>query len=118
MWQTGAIGAEPAGQSVVEGGPIPYKPEKLDKKKANFENRRTNDPEAKCYMPGIPRANYMPYPFQIIQIPQGHPVRLRVCERQSPGKHGQAARSRLGHLDGDQQRPLGRGYAGNRRYRS
>ena len=54
MWQTGAIGAEPAGQSVVEGGSIPYKPEELAKKKANFENRRTNDPEAKCYMPGIP----------------------------------------------------------------
>ncbi len=71
MWQLGAIAAEPAGQSVVEGGSIPYKPEKLAKKKDNFENRRTSDPEAKCYMPGIPRANYMPYPFQIIQSPKG-----------------------------------------------
>jgi hypothetical protein len=71
LWQLGAIGSEPAGQSVVEGGSIPYKPEKLAKKKDNFENRRTNDPEAKCYMPGIPRANYMPYPFQIIQSPKG-----------------------------------------------
>ena len=71
LWQLGAIGAEPAGQSVVEGGSIPYKPEKLAKKKENFENRRTNDPEAKCYMPGVPRANYMPYPFQIIQSPKG-----------------------------------------------
>jgi hypothetical protein len=71
MWQTGAIASEPAGQSVVEGGTIPYKPEALAKKKANFENRRTNDPEAKCYMPGIPRANYMPYPFQIVQTPRG-----------------------------------------------
>ncbi len=71
MWQTGAIGSEPAGQSVVEGGVIPYKPEALEKKKANFTNRRTNDPEAKCYMPGIPRANYMPYPFQIVQTPRG-----------------------------------------------
>src|SRR5579863_5663791 len=71
MWQTGAIGAEPAGQSVVQGGPIPYKPEKLAKKKENYENRRTNDPEAKCYMPGVPRGNYMPYPFQIIQSPKG-----------------------------------------------
>ena len=71
MWQLGAIGAEPAGQSVVEGGSIPYKPEKLAKKKEKFENRRTNDPEAKCYMPGVPRANYMPYPFQIIQSPKG-----------------------------------------------
>jgi len=71
LWQTGAIGSEPAGQSVVEGGVIPYKPEALEKKKANFANRRTNDPEAKCYMPGIPRANYMPYPFQIVQTPRG-----------------------------------------------
>jgi len=71
MWQTGAIGSEPAGESVVEGGVIPYKPEALEKKKANFTNRRTNDPEAKCYMPGIPRANYMPYPFQIVQTPRG-----------------------------------------------
>ena len=71
LWQTGAIGAEPAGQSVVEGGVIPYKPAALEKKKANFANRRANDPEAKCYMPGIPRANYMPYPFQIVQTPRG-----------------------------------------------
>jgi hypothetical protein len=71
MWQTGAIGAEPAGQSVVEGGEIPYLPAALEAKKMNFANRRTNDPEAKCYMPGIPRANYMPYPFQIVQSPRG-----------------------------------------------
>lgn len=68
MWETGAIGSAPAGRSVVEGGiEIPYKPEALARKKQNFEKRRTDDPEAKCYMPGIPRANYMPYPFQIVQ---------------------------------------------------
>ena len=33
--------------------------------------RRTEDPEAKCYMPGIPRANYMPFPFQIVQSNKG-----------------------------------------------
>ena len=71
MWETGAIGAVPAGQSVVEGGAIPYLPAALQKKQTNFANRRTNDPEAKCYMPGVPRANYMPYPFQIVQSPQG-----------------------------------------------
>jgi len=65
--QTGAIGAVPAGQSVVEGGEIPYKPEALKKKQENFAKRMTEDPEAKCYMPGIPRATYMPYPFQIVQ---------------------------------------------------
>lgn len=71
MWQNGAIGAEPAGQGVVEGGEIPYLPAALEQKKTNFANRRTNDPEAKCYLPGIPRANYMPYPFQIVQSPRG-----------------------------------------------
>ena len=71
MWQTGAIGAEPAGQGIVEGGAIPYLAAALEQKKANFANRRTSDPEAKCYMPGIPRANYMPFPFQIVQSPRG-----------------------------------------------
>src|ERR1700679_539663 len=41
MWQTGAINSEPAGSSVVEGGAIPYKPDALEKKKANFAARRT-----------------------------------------------------------------------------
>ena len=67
FWQTGAIGAIPAGQTVVEGGEIPYKPEALKKKQENFQKRMTEDPEAKCYMPGIPRATYLPYPFQIVQ---------------------------------------------------
>ena len=71
LWQLGAIGAEPAGITVVDGGSIPYLPAALEKKKKNWDNRRTDDPEAKCYMPGIPRANYMPHPFQIVQSPQG-----------------------------------------------
>ena len=71
MWQTGAIGAEPAGEGVVEGGSIPYLPAALERKRANFANRRTSDPEAKCYLPGIPRANYLPYPFQVVQSPSG-----------------------------------------------
>jgi hypothetical protein len=66
----GAIGAVPAGQSVVEGGEIPYRPEALAKKKENYANRLKLDPEVKCYLPGVPRATYMPYPFQIIQTPQ------------------------------------------------
>jgi hypothetical protein len=63
----GAVGAEPGGLGVVEGGEIPYLPETAAKKKANFENRLTDDPEIKCYLPGVPRATYMPYPFQIVQ---------------------------------------------------
>jgi hypothetical protein len=51
---------------VVEGE-IPYKPEALAKKKENYANRMKLDPEVKCYLPGVPRATYMPYPFQILQ---------------------------------------------------
>lgn len=65
--QLGAIGAIPPGQGVVEGGEIPYKPEAAAKKRENFKNRMSEDPEAKCYLPGVPRAAYLPYPFQIIQ---------------------------------------------------
>ena len=63
----GAIGAVPPGQGIVEGNEIPYQPWALKQKQDNFENRLTEDPEAKCYMPGVPRATYLPYPFQIIQ---------------------------------------------------
>jgi hypothetical protein len=65
----GAIGAEPGGLGVVEGGEIPYLPAALAKKKENYANRLTLDPEVKCYMPGVPRATYMPQPFQIVQTP-------------------------------------------------
>src|ERR1700685_352254 len=67
MWELGAIAAVPSGKGVVDGNEIPYSPEAAAKRKENFKNRRTDDPEAKCFMPGIPRANYMPYPFQIVQ---------------------------------------------------
>jgi hypothetical protein len=69
FFQLGAVGAIPSGQGVVEGGEIPYKPEALKQKQENFKNRWKLDPEIKCYMPGIPRATYMPYPFQIVQTP-------------------------------------------------
>jgi len=76
---SGAYAAGPPGQSIVEGGEIPYKPQALAKKKSNFDNRLRvdvssdktwhdlGDPEMKCYMPGVPRATYMPFPFQIVQ---------------------------------------------------
>jgi hypothetical protein len=65
--ELGAIAAVPAGLSVVEGNEIPYQPWAAAKKKENYENWLTADPEVKCYLPGIPRATYMPYPFQILQ---------------------------------------------------
>jgi hypothetical protein len=63
----GAVGAVPGGLGVVEGGEIPYKPEALAKKKENRERWLERDPEIKCYLPGVPRATYMPFPFQIFQ---------------------------------------------------
>jgi hypothetical protein len=63
----GAIAAIPAGQSFVVGGTIPYLPAALAKRDENRAGWPASDPEAKCYMPGIPRATYMPYPFQIVQ---------------------------------------------------
>jgi len=65
--QLGAIGAVPPGLGVVEGNDLPYLPEAAAKKRENFANRLTLDPEVKCYLPGVPRATYMPYPFQIVQ---------------------------------------------------
>jgi hypothetical protein len=65
--QLGAEDAVVPGLGIVEGGPLPYLPAAAAKKKANFEKRLTLDPEIKCYLPGVPRAMYMPYKFQIIQ---------------------------------------------------
>ncbi len=67
---TGALGLPP-GQGVVEGGDIPYQPWAAAKKQQNFAARRSADPtEANCFLPGVPRATYMPYPFEIAQTPK------------------------------------------------
>jgi hypothetical protein len=63
----GAVGSVPGGMGIVDGDEIPYKPEALAKKKENQEKWLERDPEIKCYLPGVPRATYMPYPFQIFQ---------------------------------------------------
>jgi hypothetical protein len=63
----GALSATPPGLGVIDGTELPYLPQALAQKKENFEKRFAEDPEAKCYLPGVPRFMYMPYPFQIIQ---------------------------------------------------
>jgi hypothetical protein len=63
----GAVGAVPGGMGVVEGGAIPYKPEALKIRNENREKWLERHPEIKCYLPGVPRATYMPYPFRILQ---------------------------------------------------
>ena len=69
FWRLGAIvgGAIPAGQSVVKEGKIPYLPEALARRDENRAGWPKTDPEAACYLPGIPRATYLPHPFQIVQ---------------------------------------------------
>jgi len=63
----GSIGWVPGGLGVVEGEEIPYQPWAAARKKENLEHWLDRDPEIKCFQPGVPRAMYMPYPFQIIQ---------------------------------------------------
>jgi hypothetical protein len=72
----GVYGATPGGSGIVEGGEIPYQPWALEQRRKNAENRLkvnprdvngSGDPETKCYLPGVPRATYMPFPFQIVQ---------------------------------------------------
>jgi hypothetical protein len=72
----GTYGAMPGGPGIVEGDEIPYQPAALEQRRKNFENRLKvdpqqmhafGDPEAKCFLPGVPRATYMGFPFQIVQ---------------------------------------------------
>lgn len=65
----GAVGAIPGGTGIVEGGRIPYQPWAEAKKKENAAKWMELDPEVKCYMPGVPRTAYMPFPFQLVQTP-------------------------------------------------
>jgi hypothetical protein len=59
----------PAGMGVVEGGELPYQPSALQKRDANYKNRLTADTDARCFLPGVPRIMYEPFPFQISQTP-------------------------------------------------
>lgn len=75
----GAWGAQPGGMGIVEGNELPYLPEALAIKEQKLANRMvvkvandpsrydSGDPELQCYRPGVPRANYMPFPFQMFQ---------------------------------------------------
>ncbi len=76
---TGQLGVPP-GQGVVEGNDIPYQPQALAKKKDNFANRQTADPtEANCFLPGVPRATYMPFPFEIVQTRDSIAIRYEFA---------------------------------------
>ena len=88
----GAVFAKPAGLGVVEGDEIPYLPAAAAKKRANQANWLTLDPEIKCYLPGVPRATYLSYPFQIVQsqnaimISYEYAGAVRVINMEAPTK--------------------------------
>jgi hypothetical protein len=65
--ELGAQFAVPPGLGVVDGGTIPYLPAARAERDKRFANRLADDPEGKCYLGGVPRSTYMPYPFQIFQ---------------------------------------------------
>src|SRR5262249_8616274 len=76
---TGQLGFPP-GQGVVEGNEIPYQPQALAKKQENYSKRTTADPtESNCFLPGVPRATYMPYPFEIAQTPNYIAIRYEFA---------------------------------------
>ena len=116
----GAIGAVPAGLGVVEGNEIPYQPWASDKQRENFEgrltrpvdretNETTGDPEAKCYMPGVPRATYLPHPFQIVQTQSqvfiayefASAARIIHMDSQPPSPASSWMGWSIGHWEGD-----------------
>lgn len=88
----GAVFAVPPGVGVVEGDEIPYLPAAAAKKKENQANWVKLDPEVKCYLPGVPRATYLPYPFQIVQsqksimISYEYASAVRVINMEAPTK--------------------------------
>ena len=107
----------PPALGVVEGDEIPYRPEALAKKQENFANRATRDTEAKCYLPGVPRITYMPFPFQIIQMPDVTTILYEYLHaiRYIYTNGSQHPRGPTRLVDGRFTRPLGGGHAGRRR---
>jgi hypothetical protein len=67
FWKMGSLGSIPAGRSVVVGHTIPYRPEALARRDENRAGWPEDDPEAACFLPGVPRSTYLPHPFQIVQ---------------------------------------------------
>jgi hypothetical protein len=62
-----------AGESVIvdpADGKIPYQAAARTTQQENFTKRATADPVNRCFLPGVPRITYMPFPFQIFQTPE------------------------------------------------
>jgi hypothetical protein len=99
----------PAGLGIVVGGEIPYTAEAAAKRRQNFQNRATADPNNRCFLPGVPRANYMPLPFQIFQTTKDvailyeyvHAYRLIRMDGKHPEDVDFWMGDSRGHWDGD-----------------
>ena len=74
----GALSAIPGSLGVIEEGKIPYTEQALRTRDANRIDAIDKDPLTKCYMPGVPRANALPFPFQIVQTRTGKAI-LSLC---------------------------------------
>jgi hypothetical protein len=105
----GALAAVPGGVGVVQGNEIPYLPAAAEQQKQNFASRLAEDPEGKCYKPGVPRANYLPYPFQIVQTPKNIFISYEFANADRMINMGEPSEAPLptwmgwsnGHWDGD-----------------
>ena len=105
----GAIGAIPGTLGVTDGK-IPYTPEALKTKLDNQKNWLEKDPVVKCYLPGVPRATYLPFPFQIFLGPKATLITYefagadRIVHMNRPDYEAQVDSwmgHSLGHWDGD-----------------
>jgi hypothetical protein len=105
----GAVGAVPAGLGVVDGGTIPYQAWALARRDENRTLWLERDPEVRCYLPGVPRANYMPFPFQIFHSEDAiffayeyaGAVRNILLEDPGPAPVDSWMGQSVGHWDGD-----------------
>jgi hypothetical protein len=97
VFALGAAFSVPGGLGVVEGNDIPYKPEAIAQRDANARDWMTKDPEVKCYLPGVPRATYMPYPFQIVQSTEPNDILVT---------YEFASASRIVHMSAQQEAPV------------
>jgi hypothetical protein len=107
-----------AGVGIVDGDELPYKPDALKTKQENQQQWLSRDPEIKCYLPGVPRATYMPYPFQIVQSASQLLISVRICGRRprhSPEGSGPAP---CRFVDGSVGGEVGRRHARRRCHRA
>ena len=61
-----AAAGRPPGNS---GEPPPFKPEAEAQRQRFLERRGIDDPMARCLLTGVPRINFRPLPFEMVQLP-------------------------------------------------